>query len=671
MNGDAPTFIPRAELPVVTGLLGYPTFLALLENDRNLLELRHDTDTSVRLLQEFCATYDRLKDYSTFCVLLDYDVIAHFASTHPYEESLAGLDALALDIFFIQGRMKYAVPIGAYREFFHHLRHLGLSRAPLPPSTREKRKLDRNAVIRDILSYISETKIDPSESIEDIEAEVRSVTGSAYRDIARLMSIFLDDRFDGVRVVFNAREKEGWKDIQEAHPRKWQRPDPSEVLENDSQNLAIALSDFLAFAKTGKLRHQREGYLLLTRTGAIYNLLSNFGRNEEMRRRAKKHFDCTFSEALRKEFAVVTPQRLALLEWFGSVATPDEAAKSYRFADQYRQKCYAVHEDLISLIDQKGRKQTLDKFYKARETHLVRSFTELFKVAAQARQFEEKRRMMLSLRQSSMRAYGDKARPYPSRTTVSTGSEDEYLEPGVIDVSLGAPSVWEQIQIAIEKKSSPTYRIEFQRDVAPIARFQIFQQPSLRHEILEGEFSFDPTAVAPPTSYIARWNVTTSELELRTGLAEAFQINPGIEKGQTMSNPTMMYPITLSELCCYEGFVLDTDKGIFGAGLSGLVGDWKWLDFAYLGRLLQNIVSSPVRINSVIINIGVCRIHYEAWPVEGDRIMSVASQFNLGPQLAELIYSSTHYLTDRPSLSALLTDFLRAFPVCRTSKDTG
>ncbi|MBL9166679.1 MAG: hypothetical protein JNN07_02985 [Verrucomicrobiales bacterium] len=658
MNPSAPTYIPRMDLPVGSSPSHYPEFLEILKNERNLLELRNDTETSGRLLREFEVIHGRLRHYECFSVLLDFDVIAHFASPPSSADSQAGLDALALDIFFIEGEMKYALPIGAYRELFGHLRHLGLVTDHVPKGVAENRTLTREEVVRELIGCLTRSTFEEDENIDELEAEVRKATWGTHGTLARLLSIFLSPRFDGLRSVYNTREKDGWYYVQEPHVRKWRKPDISTILEHDSMNLAIALSDFVAFARNGTRHYAREGFLLLSKTGALCNLLSNATKNPEMNQRFQAYFSGTLSEGLRDEFPVISPQRLALLEWFGGVSRPEEASRLHRLAVEYGQKCRTVHEDVRALISRRERSVTIDNFYKARERHLLQSFRALIRIASELRPMRDKRRMLSTVKDFSHRLIGNK----PSTANKSNqGFEDEPFESEFLDGE--ATGVMEQIQLAIERRPNPTYKIRFERDAVPAARFMLFQEPSLRREVLSGMFCFDPLRVSGPLSYTMWWSVTTSDMELRSALAESLMLAPGSRVNSPVANPTRMSAIDpIENPFSREGVILETTKGAFGAELPSTSGDWKWLELGYLGRLLENSINLVPRIETIYINLPALKIAYEIWPKQGERFMTITSSLNLSTQIATLVYYSSHCLTDRSTLSGRLALLLNQFP---------
>ncbi|HTI69387.1 MAG TPA: hypothetical protein VMF06_05450, partial [Candidatus Limnocylindria bacterium] len=198
----------KISLPsVLVSEVDIASFRQLLENERNLLELRKDSDSTARLARSLTRLYDRLRQANSFCVLLDFDTIYHFISTEPFSDSAAGLDALSLEAFFLEGKMPYAIPLGAYRELFNHLRHFGLAKNPKFPRSAhdEAGAVSPRRVIYDVLSFISDEEIPDDEDIGGIVDDAVEASTNEQTRLARLFSILLSPRFRGIRNVYNSR----------------------------------------------------------------------------------------------------------------------------------------------------------------------------------------------------------------------------------------------------------------------------------------------------------------------------------------------------------------------------------------------------------------------------------------------------------------------------------
>lgn len=649
---------PAPEFPVIEGRHGDPnSLLRLLRSEQNLLELRKDSGLTRSLLQALSAIYRRTRLNSSFTVLLDFDVIAHFVHTGTYGDSGAGLDSLALDVFFIDGDTKYALPLGAYRELLGYLRFIGLTRKNLPKGASNQRNLDRNAVIRELLSYITVEDIAPDDDLEELAEDLVYSTPSSRVQLTRLLSIFLNPRFDGIRKNANSRERDAWRVIQEAHPRKWVSANKDQIIENDSVNLAIALSDFMAFAESGVRRDEgHEGSLLLTRTGGIFNLLRNIQRNPVMQEQCQVHFGFVPSAALQDDFPVITPQRVALLEWFGAPKTPSEAERLYQLASRCGYSCKAVENDADVLLDA-VRERTFDKFYEARSQHLVENFERLVAVAKEVREFDERRRSFASVRDIAKRAL---AEPPGKFTVRHQTDEDRVLNELFLDVSMEAPHLLDQINLALQSASGSVYNYETRRLEDNKIQFVVYERGSIRNKILEGIFLLKPDGSGRVFEYQMHWLATTSEIEFRSALEELFPkglTGPNCPHVSTLS----IRPIGSDGTCAKCPVVCTTPLGDFGVCTPDVMQDFKWLDLGYLGRLCERDIKQVPKFEQIRINTDNFVIAYDLWPKGGIRKVTLTSNVKLEKMIGTLVYHSTQYHTDRDALVSCLEELFAIF----------
>lgn len=641
---------PDPQFPIIEGRHGdHNSLLRLLQSEQNLLELRKDSGLTRSLLQALAAIYRRARLNSSFVTLLDFDVVAHFVQTGTYGDSGAGLDSLALDVFFIDGDSKYALPLGAYRELLRYLRFSGLTKKNLPEGASNQRNLDRNAVIRELLSYISVDDIgvddDPEEIAEDL---VYSIPSNKVQ-LTRLLSIFLNPRFDGIRKNVNTRERDAWKIIQEAHPRKWASTNKDQIIENDSINLAIALSDFMAFAESNEHRDEgREGFLLLSRTGGIFNLLRNINRNHVMREKCSEYFGCIPSVALQDEFPVITPQRVALFEWFGAPKTPTEAERLYQLALRCSFSCKTVENDADVLLEA-VREKTFDKYYEARSQHLVENFERLVAVAKEVHEFEERRRGFASLRDIAKRALSEPAGNFTVRRQTD---ERRVLNDLFLDVSTEAPHLLDQINLALQATGGPDYNYETTRFEDNRIGFVVYERGSIRNKILEGSFLLRPDGSGKVLEYQARWIVTTSEIEFRSALEGLFP--KGLAGDKRPSTTLSMRPISSVGTYTKCPVVCITPQGDFGIFAPDVLQDFKWLDLSYLGRLCERDLNQVPKFEQIKINADGFSISYDLWPKNGIRYVTVTSANKLEMMIGSLVYHSTQYYTDRDALVVCL-----------------
>jgi len=649
---DSPSNLIQSapQFPIIERHGDRASLLRLLRSEQNLLELRKDTGLTRSLLQALAAIYRRARDNSSFVVLLDFDVINHFVQTGTYGDSGAGLDSLALDVFFIDGTSKYALPLGAYRELLGYLRFMNLTKKNLPDGASNQRNLDRNAVIRELLSYISVEDIAPDDDLEEVAEDLVYSTPTSRVQLTRLLSIFLNPRFDGIRKKANSQERDAWRLIQEAHPRKWGSPNKDQILENDALNLAISLSDFMAYAESGVRRDEgREGTLLLTRTGGIFNLLRNIQRNPVMQELCRKHFNHVPSAALQDEFPVIAPQRVALLEWFGSPKTRSDADRLYQLATRCSYSCKNVEKDADDLLDG-VRERNFDKFYEARSQHLVENFERLVAIAKEVRDFDERRRSFATVRDIAKRALAEP----PGRFTVRRQTDEErVLNDLFLDVSTEAPQLLDQINLALQSASSPVYDYETKRLEDNKIQFVVYERGSIRNKVLEGSFLLRPDGSGKIFEYQVCWLTTMSEIEFRSALEELF---PNGLAGRKCPNASTLSirPIASGGTCLKCPVVCTTPLGVFGVCTPDVLQDFKWLDLGYLGRLCERDIKKVPKFEQIQINTDSFTLSYDLWPKGGLRYVTLTSDITLEKMIGTLVYYSTQYYTDRDALVSCL-----------------
>lgn len=286
----------------------------VLQDPPSLRILRARFDDRTAKYSEATRLFSDIGMPSQLCLLVDFDILCAFI----YDEPAGAIDSNEVRFFFHHSRLPYRLPVGAYDELRKHLNDQGFFELHIERGTASllESLIPKNVEPIDIQSFST-----PDDRLERI-----TYLSGCYENLRVALDPSLG-RFRGIaetydEAIFNQvlERLERYYTIQ----RDYQKRDRNN--QNDAKNLSIALDPWINNGEG-----TTESFLLLTATQAVHETASE----AELRIVADGHK------------VTVTPNQVAMLEWFDFVEDPTTAIENAReYRDSFQQMADRLSDQL-------------------------------------------------------------------------------------------------------------------------------------------------------------------------------------------------------------------------------------------------------------------------------------------------------------------------------------
>jgi hypothetical protein len=402
-------------------------------------------------------------------------------------------------------------------------------------------------------------------------------------------------------------------------------------------NLATACRDFLCMASRKERDLSDVGYILVTGTASLLNLIEYARFQHDIQKAAKDSFQ-TNLYAARDEYPVLHPYDLVTFELVGGGFSPDsltrtqirstECKEVFELLQKEIERCKNIEREERNTAKARLQQEALEPFLAHRRQQLFRLLKDValdLKQAALQVNFQELEQFRGS---------------YDSLQLMASNSTETETELKRTALVFGRLFTELSDRLAGDKALKYHGVYSPPNKTRPFGRIEIRQKHVNGVSFLTGEFYSSQTK--EPKHFVLRWPTVCTDVDLILGLKVALK---PINQFMDLDNaPRHLEALERDEHPLRRnGIVVETSVGKFGLGFSR-VSQWEDISIQQILRRLQSLgpiggaTPGPVNISRIRICGRFGEIAMDVLPEDGkrERMLTVSSRYNITELISPL-----------------------------------
>ena len=632
------------------------------EQLRWLIYLMQEYEDRLKPAQSLCMWvigYDRI------CFLVDFDVIRNFLEM----KSLNNVETCVVDFLFLNSKVGFAIPVGAFEELLDYLTSLTKTSYQLERLGEDH---NREEVIRLISRAIGITHSDELTTSELLE-EIGNCLEESILQLNRLLELLTNPRFEGVKTQYDKECFNAWlKVISVCERGRWFKHKPRDLVDRrDAANLAIA-SMSLPYATRLPRDTSKSGevcYILVSQTAAVFDMIQESKKEEEFE--AITSFFGIEMFVLQRMHPAVHPYDAMVVELLGGVDHPADTLKRLKARiSNVRQTGDNLLDEYLRQAGGEPKKIYMEAFGPYIEEQRRQITEDLKRISEEG--LDSRSRMCLIEERRATVESEEQARRRQSGVPVQ--HEDEIRAK-----TLQFMRLLGEIAEALEVTSGAGYRAEISMPEGPAPFAKVRVQPDTdtfcaAESLITGEFyAFvrKNGSLGPWQYFSMRWPITCLEEQLIAGLCKVWCLTATPHRS---TRNAQLISVDANHEYWKQGLIISTPVRDLGMSLQEASDDgkWEWLKLSKLGPLVKErlgTIKAPEgreltpAILQLRLNTSLGDIIYDVTSVAdtGKRYLTILSHFNLGRQIAQLYWNTGPLFCIPSKLADVLNECLKDF----------